>query len=179
MPEKGQIRRIIELPKNESMLASNPNAMRDLLRLVLSQLRQPAGRQQTGDYLRLNYIEQTFKPGNGASTVNFTTQIPANSLVIGARMNFDTALSLTTAVKIGLGSAGGGPSQYLLSGTTLTKNTKNRNLFFNATFLTAATTDVSLNTCATGGTAAGSFATGGQIITAGLLFITMDDIQNA
>ncbi len=90
----------------------------------------------------------------------FTTQLPPNSRVKFVQMNYDTAIVLATAVKVGIGISGT-PSGLALSGTGVTKNTQTGGVPVEAnSIFTAAPTTLGVYACATGGTAAGTITSG-------------------
>lgn len=148
------IKKIIAQAKN---LLSNATDEQQLLNLEIDHRYAPYG--EAFQQYHLASIEQIFTPAAVASVV-FTKQLPANSRVKFVTMTFDTAVVLSTAVKVGIGVSGT-PSQLLLSTVTVAKNTQNvsQPLEANALF-SAAPTTLGLYACATGGTAAGTITSG-------------------
>lgn len=148
------IRKIIAQAKN--LLAVSTNEQQ-LLNLEIDHRYAPYG--EANQQYHMASIEQIFTFAATASQT-FTTQLPANSRVKFVTMNFDTAVVLATAVKVGVGISGT-PSQLLLSTVTVAKNTQNvaQPLEANALF-SAAPTTLGVYACATGGTAAGTITSG-------------------
>lgn len=107
-----------------------------------------------GSYLRRAYIEQAVTLAAAASG-DLTTQLPANYRVIFASANNDTLLSYGTAVKFGIGTAAD-PDKFLLSSTTLTKNTKNEGQPLEAVASGSAAVTVRVSAVDTNGAAAGT-----------------------
>jgi hypothetical protein len=127
-----------------------------------------------GSYYRRAYIEEAVEFSADASA-NLTTQLPASARVLFASLNLDTAVTLSTAVKIGLGTASD-PDAYAITGTTMTKNTKTDHVPATATATTAAATTVKVTACDTSGAAAGT-ATG--TVRARLLYEYVTSIADA
>lgn len=154
MPANNLIRKIIAQAKN---LLAVSTAEQRLLDLDIDH--RYSTYQENNVQYHLCSIEQIFTFAGTASQV-FTTQLPANSRVKFVEMNFDTAVVLATAVKVGVGVSAT-PSQLLLSTVTVAKNTQNvsQPLEANALF-TAAPTTLGVYACATGGTAAGTITSG-------------------
>ena len=92
---------------------------------------------------------------NGDASKDLATQLPANAIPLFATLNYDAAMTLTTAVKMGFGVAGT-VSGYCLSGTGVTKNTKTSGKGSLCGAMVAAPTTITITACATGGTAAGT-----------------------
>lgn len=112
---------------------------------------------QAKTYLKIVAFEETVTVHNADTTKALVNQLPANCRVLFAQMNFDTAVGLTTAVKVGLGTVAN-PDALAISGTTVTKNASTNNPTPDATgVITTATTDLGVNSVDTGGSAAGTF----------------------
>jgi hypothetical protein len=110
-----------------------------------------------GSVLRTAYLEEA-KVFSGGASANLTTQIPALSVPIAASLNYDTLIVLSTATKVGFGSAGD-PDGLVLGSGTLTKNTKANSVAPALTSFAAATTLV-LTAVDNGGSAAGTVTSG-------------------
>lgn len=100
-------------------------------------------------------IEQVVGVVNTDTAVVLTEGIPANSEIVFAEMNWDTAVGLATAVKVGLGISGD-PDSILLSAATLTKNTHTSGLPLTTKYVTTAT-PIRVSCVDTNGAAAGTF----------------------
>lgn len=110
-----------------------------------------------GKRLRLCMIEEVVS-FNAAAFANLTQVLPANSEVLDVQMNFETAMALNVAVKLGVGTAAD-PDAYLLSAVAMTRNAKNasRPKAVNAAALTPR-----ISACDNAGAAAGT-VTSGQV----------------
>lgn len=75
------------------------------------------------DVYRRAYIDEVVTFAGDAYKA-LATSLPAGSRVLFVHTNWDTALVLSTATKIGIGTSGD-PDNLLLTGSTVTKNTKN------------------------------------------------------
>lgn len=108
----------------------------------------------------------------GAS-VALTNNLPAGALVLYARRHNVGTVTLTTAVKLGIGVSGT-PSKYLLSDTTMTDGAGDT---LDAPPVPAsplaAATQLLLSACATGGTQAG---TGAGIVKVAIFYIVVGAI---
>lgn len=94
----------------------------------------------------------------GAASVNLTTQLPAGAKVIHAGYYLTTAMTLVTAVKLGIGTAAK-PSGFLLSATTMTIGITQSLATAPATpadATVAAATTIALTTVDTNGALAGT-----------------------
>lgn len=112
-----------------------------------------------------------------ATHVVLNQQLPANCKIELAQVNFDTAITLSggsSPVKVGLGISGD-PDSILLSGTTMTKNTKTTGEPLTTKLVTAAT-PIRLSACATGGGQDGNLAGTATVQVFGYVF---DDITDA
>lgn len=103
----------------------------------------------------LHQIEQVVSIVNADTAIVLTEGVPANAEIIFAEMNWDTAIGLATAVKVGLGISGD-PDSILLSAATLTKNTHTSGLPLTTKYVTAAT-PIRVSCVDTSGAAAGTF----------------------
>ncbi len=162
-----RVRKIIQQFKNDPALGTTPRYM---LELFLS--------QYLGDTnARLSVIEEVLNVVNTNTAKAFTSQIPANSVVVYAQMNYDTAVGLATAVKVGLGISGG-VSNFLLSGTAVTKNTKTNGAPTLANGLVATATTPQIACVDTSGAAAGTFNASASI-RARLVYWTFESLPDA
>lgn len=127
-----------------------------------------------GSVHRVAYLEEALVFVTTAA-VNLTTQIPALSKVIAASINFDTLIVLSTAVKVGFGTAAD-PDGLLLSGATLTKNTKANSVTPTLATFAAATT-LAVKAVDTNGDAAGTVTSG--TVRARVLYEYITSIGNA
>lgn len=103
----------------------------------------------------VHQIEQVISIVNANTAITLTEGVPANAEIIFAEMNWDTAIGLATAVKVGLGISGD-PDSILLSAATLTKNTHTSGLPLTTKYVTAAT-PIIVACVDTNGAAAGTF----------------------
>jgi hypothetical protein len=94
-----------------------------------------------------------------AAFVALTQQLPAGSTVIQVDTNFDTAIVLSTAVKLGVGTSGD-PDAFLLTSATVAKNTQNTNRPPVTTGFLATATTPRITACDTSGAAAGTQTSG-------------------
>jgi len=103
---------------------------RRLLRLLLGD-RQGTGYASQHRFMSLDAIEEQITTGVGGTTYTLTKQLPPNSIIIAGIMNFDTAITLATAVKVGVGLSTAATTHLgdiVLSGTVVTKNTPSMGL---------------------------------------------------
>lgn len=158
------IKKIVQQAKNQLNTAG---AIVQHLLLELSQIYNAVQPQ----LYRMESLTQVFVAAASAS-INFTTLLPKNSRVKFVTLNFDTAVVLATAVKVGIGTAAS-PSLLLLSTVTVAKNTIVVSIPLEAAAIFAAATQLQLSACATGGTAAGTITSG--TLRATVLYETVDD----
>jgi hypothetical protein len=103
---------------------------------------------------RQAYIEETFTT-TAAASKTMTTSLPANAVISAVLINYETAVTLATAVKVGFGNAGD-IDAYGLTSTAVTKNTKQH---FRPNVAPIATaTPIGVYAAATDGSAAGTLA---------------------
>lgn len=110
-----------------------------------------------GSVRRTAYLEEAVVT-SASAFVALTTSIPANSKVIAASLNFDTAIVLSTATKVGFGFSGT-PSGLVLSSTVVTKNTKNDTVAPTTTSFATATA-LRVSAVDNSGAAAGTITSG-------------------
>lgn len=103
----------------------------------------------------IHQIEQVISIVNTNTAITLTDIVPAYSEIMFAEMNWDTAVGLATAVKVGLGITGD-PDSVLLSAATLTKNYNISGLPLTTKWVTAAT-PIIVACVDTSGAAAGTF----------------------
>jgi len=120
---------------------------------VISRQPLPGGKE-----LRRAVIEEVVTFAADASKA-LTQALPANSTVIQVDTNYDVAVVLSTAVKLGVGTASD-PDAFLLSSATVTKNTKNVNRPAVATGFQAASAAPLVTAVDTNGAAAGTGTSG-------------------
>jgi hypothetical protein len=104
-----------------------------------------------------------------------TTSIPAGSRVVGVSMRYDTAVVLSTAVKIGVGTEAN-PDAFALSSTDVVINTKTRAFVGDDASRFTAATPVRLTACDTDGAAAGTVTSG--TVTVIILLETIDELPD-
>lgn len=171
MPANNLIRKIIAQAKNLLAVSTNEQSL-----LLLDVDHRYSTYQENNVQYHLASIEQIFTFA-GTASQTFTTQLPANSRVKFVAINYDTAVVLATAVKVGVGVSGT-PSQLLLTGTAVIKNTQNVSLPLEAvSIFTAAPTTLGIYACATGGTAAGTITSG--VIRCVIVYEYMDPLFSA
>ena len=112
---------------------------------------------------------------SAVASVTLTKKIPANSIVMYAEMNFDTAITLVTGTEVGLGVSGDADA-FLESTTTVTKNTSVKGSVIDAENYFAAETSVIISPTNGSGTAAGTLA---GTITVQLFGFSIDEITDA
>lgn len=167
---KRQVRLEIERPKNpfpgmaaansERVLVqyANPDDNAALYGGIGTSSAAPNGQAVNRSFVRYAMVEDVLVFNGQASLPIGAQLIPANAVIDSVHMNWDQPLVLNTAVKVGVGPAAS-PSQLALSGTVMTKNTKTDNP--QTTLVAyAAATQLQVNACATGGTAAGTITSG-------------------
>lgn len=118
----------------------------------------PNGPTVNRTFTKYAMVEDVLVFNGQASLPIGAAPIPANAVIDSVHMNWDQPLVLATAVKVGVGPAAS-PSQLSLSGTVMAKNTKTDSP--QTTLVAyAAATQLQVNACATGGTAAGTITSG-------------------
>lgn len=132
-------------------------AARHLAKFMTTLKNPPTGAQGIGKEVRLAAIEETVTISVAAASGALTTQLPAPARVLFACMNFDTAITLVTAVKVGLGTAAD-PDRFALSDTTMAKNTKTNSIPVEAVAINSAAVAMTVNAVDTNGAAAGTIA---------------------
>jgi hypothetical protein len=118
--QKGFIKNLIAAVKN-----SPATAVAERIMLMLN-LGTPTtvGAYVPAQKFKVCHVEEVLVFAGDAFKA-LTTSLPANAEVYDVALNFDTAVVLVTATKLGVGIAGS-PSSLLLSGVAVTKNTKNQ-----------------------------------------------------
>lgn len=115
---------------------------------------------QSGDTLteglRLRALEQEVTIGGAAASFDLTSDLPSGAIPVGGALNLQTAVTATTAVKVGLGTSGD-PDKYGLTGA-LTKNSKGKAMV--SPSVLGSLEDVKIFACDTGGAAAGTLDSG-------------------
>ena len=106
----------------------------------------------------LRFTSTAFAAG---ATYDSPIQIPANHRIVAAKINNQTALVLSTAVKVGLGTSAD-PDGYALSSTAVTKNTKTSGggALVNTVPLQTSAATPRITACDTSGAAAGTITSG-------------------
>lgn len=128
---------------------------------------------------KIRYIEEAVIFAAAASA-NFTEQVPAGAIPLAASMNYDTAVVLSTAVKVGLGTAAD-PDGYGLTGTAVIKNTKHapgtggKGALCGVQIATATT--IQVTACDTAGALAGTVTSG--TVRGRVYYETWDGIADA
>ena len=98
---------------------------RQLLRLLLG-MRDGTGYSSDRRRMEFVAIEEQIQTDIGGTSYQLTKQIPPNSIIMACCLNFDTAITLATAVKVGVGLSTAGTTHLgdcVISGTVMTKNT--------------------------------------------------------
>lgn len=93
---------------------------------------------------------------SAVASVDLAADIPSGSVILASQANLQTAVTATTAVKVGIGVTAD-PDKYGLSGA-LTKNTKIN--FIPAHAVLSGAEDVKVFACDTNGAAAGTINSG-------------------
>lgn len=104
--------------------------------------------------LRRACITQTVALG-GAASVNLTNSLPAGARVLFAGIFLETAVTLTTAVKLGVGTAAT-PNAFFLSSTVMTIGATQILAVADTNARVAAATPIQLTTTDTSGALAGT-----------------------
>lgn len=141
MASETNVREIIKRLKNSPADGKSPRVMLEL------------HVDQTTKY-RMEAIVEPLALG-GAGSQQMTSQLPAGSKVLFAGILLETAVTLTTATKLGVGTAAT-PNAFYLSGTTMTAGTTDVQPAPDTSGRVAAQTPVKLATTDNSGAAAGS-----------------------
>jgi len=143
---ENRVRRIVERFKNA--FATNA-AERTMLQLSCSDL-------YAEKMMKIACVEEVLSITDEDLYEAMTTAIPAGAHILFADMNYDTAIVLATATKVGLGDATT-PDVLLRSSATVTKNTKTAGAVDHT--ISAATT-FRVSSVDVNGAAAGKFDNG-------------------
>jgi len=93
-----------------------------------------------------------------AASHNLVATLPVGAIPVVAQMNFNTAITLVTAVNVGFGTAGSLVGYCESADSVVAKNTKTLGKGALCGTPVAATTTLRLSACATDGSAAGTLA---------------------
>lgn len=116
----------------------------------------------------IGIFDETVAINPSAGTADFDNAIPAGSRLLSARMTFTSAITLVTAVKVGLGISGN-PDSILLSGTTMTNGTVTEGDTLTDKYYAADQT-IRVTACDTNGAAAGTML---GSVRAKILYVTL------
>ncbi len=107
------------------------------------------------------YFEETVDLGTAAASFSLAKKIPARAIVLAVSLVLPTAISATTAVKVGLGrvTSSADPDKYLLTPTLVAQSIPAL-IIPNA--ILAAEETIGIFACATDGSAAGTIGGAGQ-----------------
>lgn len=136
-----QIRRGVKQPKNIPTAGN-------VARVIFDEHAAPS------QAVRTECIEETLAL-NAAGSANMTTQLPAGSRVKFVSIYLETGMTLTTATKLAVGTAGT-PSAFYLSGTTMTSGTNDAQPTADTNARVSTATTVKLATTDNSGNATGS-----------------------
>lgn len=125
--------------------------------------------------LEVTVLDEVVAVSSAAASHDLTIDIPDGAVILSVQANLDTAITASTAVKVGIGIAAN-PDLYGLT-SDVTADLKSNNIPDWAVLSGAE--DVKIFACDTNGDAAGTIGGAAELVRVRIVYLTLNSLDNA